>query len=238
MRWEYQAGVFIAAFILILFLGIYFYNTILPFAISPIHFFGSVILGITGIGLISVELMRGQSPSFISEAIKDSINEKEIKIIPWNNDLVSETTKPAMTAFVPLGGINFWGINPSSPSNKAFIIQYWNDLGKVGDSYRSKACLRPIDHDAVPPDLREYGDKMFGRRFSNCPLILIGFTSFEDGSANAHNERIWFERTKENKQFKTMEKINDWTTKELERQRRAKEKTIFVEHYGEGKEKE
>lgn len=236
MRWEYQVGVFIIAFILIIALGIYFYQSILPFSISPIHFFGSIILGMTAFGVISVELMRGNSPSFVSEAITDSINEKEIKTIPWNNDLVSETTKPAMTAFIPIGGINYWGINPSSPSNKPFVIQYWNDLQKIGESWRSKACLRPINIDAIPPDLREYGEKMYGRRFTGCPMVLIGFTSNEDGSANAHNERIWFERAKENKLITKMEYINDYTNKELDRVKKSKEKTIFVEHYGSGKE--
>ena len=77
---------------------------------------------------------------------------------------------------------------------------------------------------------------MFGRRFGNCPMILIGFTSNEDGSANANNERIWFERAKENKLIKKMEYINDYTNKELDRVKKSKEKTIFVEHYGGGKE--
>jgi len=236
MRWEYQIGAILLACIIVLALGILWYNVLIPFAISPIHFFGFIILAVLGYAMISIEIMRGQSPSFSSNAIYDSINDKEIRVIPWSNDLIADKKKPMMMAFVPLGGINFWGINPRSPSNKPFIIQPWNDLGKIGDCYRSKTNLIPHSFEQLPPDIRDFALKTYGNRILKCPMILFGLTSYEDGSANTHNERIWFARRKDNEQVSKMENLLDWANKELERKGRSKERVVFAERMGTGSE--
>jgi hypothetical protein len=236
MRWEYTLLSFIFGITVVLFLGFYFFNVLMPFLISPIHFFGFLVLVIIAFALIFVEVMRAKSPPFMSNAIYAPFNEKEIRVIPWNNELVQENGEPMDIAFVPLGGINFMGFNPESPNDQPIAICPAYDLKRNGEGLATDTNLKPKDLDEIPADLRHYGVKTFGRRLTKSPKILYGLTSHTDGSANAHNERIMFEQTKENRQIAKLEDLLDKAYQQLERRDRTKEKTYFINRVGEGKE--
>lgn len=236
MNTDKQLLLFTIASLIIVFLGIWFYDALIPIGMSPIHIWGAGFLIIIAFGLIFTEVLRGKSPQFINSSIYDSINEKEIKTVPWNNDLVKvkdgEHQEPMMMAVIPLGGINYWSFNPDSAPDKPLVIQPAEDLQKIGLCYRSVTTLIPYNPEEIPPDLRHFCERTLGKRFTDCKQIYFGLTSHIDGSTNPHNERLMFEKSKENTYIGQMEDQLDSVYKELRRGKKEKEKTIFVKNGG------
>jgi hypothetical protein len=236
MNTDKQLILFTIGALIVIVLGMWFYDSLIPIGMSPIHIWGVAFLTIVAFGMIFTEVLRGKSPQFINRSIYTSINDKEIKTVPWNNDLVQikegEQPDPMMMAVIPLGGINYWSFNPDSAPDKPLVIQPYEDLQKVGSSYHSVTTLLPYSYDEVPPDLRHFCERTLGKRFTDCKTILFGLTSHIDGSTNPHNERLMFEKSKQNTYIKQMEDERDSLYKELRRKNKEKEKTIFVKNSG------
>jgi hypothetical protein len=239
MRTDYKIILFTIAATIITFLGIWFYEALIPIGLSPIHIWGYSFLAIIAFGLIFTEVMAGKSPQFINESVFSNINKKEIRLVPWNNELVQVTDKnneeikdPKMMAVIPLGGIDYWGFNPESSSDKTLVIQPYEDLQKIGLCYRSITTLYPYFPEEIPPDLRHFCERTLGKRFTDCKTILFGLTNHIDGSTNPRNERVMFQKSKENAYINQLEKTIDKLYKEKRRENKEREKTVYVKPAG------
>jgi len=200
IRWEYQLGIFIVLFIIMLIAGIVFYKALIPFGISPIHFFGSIIITIVGVSLLFFPIARGKSPPFISNVLFASVNQREMHPFEWNNEIFKKPPQKTLKMIaMPLSGIDAFRIHPYSTINDPIVVFPVKYLKKRGRGFLCEANLKRRGINYFPPDMKQKLTWRYGQRFTKCKHLYLAYTGYHDCSISSNNEQIEFEYTRDNR---------------------------------------
>jgi len=232
LRWEGQLLLLIIAVVGILFAGIIWYDLLIPFAISPIHFFGFIILSVLSYALLSIYIIKGLSPAFVSELVHDTINYREILFMSWNNPL-TDSKEPEEIAIAPLGGIDAVGIHPKSSPNSPIVIMLSKYFGQAGKSYGTLGCEIPIPHSMVPEEIHDFCTQMMGTRYTKCKgQIYIVLTSPVDNTNDVENQKAVYKFLEDNKRIRHLtNELDDMMTLD-EKKKKLSKPQYYLEKAG------
>jgi hypothetical protein len=196
IRWELQAVLFGVAFIIMILIGIVFYDLLIPFAISPLHFFGSIILTVFGLTLLSIQIIKGKSPPFVCEQFHSTVNDREMFPFDWNSPLLKD--EPVRMMCIPTGGIDACGIHPKSTSDDPICTGPAKYLKRVGRAVIFDVNFNKKEANEYPLDMRKRLIRKYRHRWLKAPKYH-GYTGRFDSSITHKNLKIEFDYSEDNK---------------------------------------